>query len=183
MPLIQILSFVIVFYLIVYVCVYTFLIFYNKKNSALTKRFLSQVKLYDPKVIPNVKLRYWITRRLRTWTSPGTYGDLYLFDNCLVIVRRRNFIFKIFHPPVLFTPDMDHAKKNFPYLKAYQPGYIHFNQLHKSEIEIKVKDPDSGTWMIDITLKGLSADEVNQVSEIKNWTDKVVSGNQFQKMI
>ena len=101
--------------------------------------------------------------------SPNNHCDLYLFDNYLVIVRRQNFIFRVFFAPVLITPDIEHTKIIFNYLKAYKPRQINFNQITKSEIDIKLIDQSRKNARIDIILKELTEEQRNQLDKIKTW--------------
>ena len=169
MPITSILIFLGSFILIVLLTLYIFLIFYNKKTLAATEKFISQAGALMPTVFQNVKLRYWTTNGPRTMISPNNHCDLYLFDNCLAIIRRQDFIFKVFFAPVLLTSDLATTKSNFNYLDCYKPDYIHFNQLIKGQVDIKLKDPVSRHWKIDITFKELTSEQTNQLDKIKNW--------------
>ena len=101
--------------------------------------------------------------------SPNNFCDLYLFDNCLGIVRRQNFIFKIFFAPVLITPDIDQTKIIFDYLKAHKPRQIIFNRIIKGQIDIKAIDQTHKNTRLDITFKGLTEAQLNQLAKIKSW--------------
>src|SRR5215218_4352385 len=102
--------FFVVFISFVVTIIFLFLIFFNRKSKLITDKFLSQVITLKPKVIKNIRIRYWITRNMRIMLSPNNYCDLYIFDSCLGIVRRQNFIFKVFFVPVLITPDIKQTK-------------------------------------------------------------------------
>jgi len=169
MPVINILIFVVTFWLVVLAIIYFLLNYYNKKNLVATERFISQSSEFKPALLQNIKLRYWITNRARTSSSPNNHCDIYLFDDLLAIVRRQNFIFKVFFAPVLITSDIERTKSIFNYLSVYKPARITFNQIVKGEIDIKVKDPIYGHYKIDITFKGLTSEQLTQLIKIKNW--------------
>lgn len=169
MPIVSILTFFVTFIFIVWLGSFIFLIFYNKRSRAATKKFVLQTGELKPVVINNVKLRYWITpKNTKTMLSPNNYCDLYLFDNFLAIIRRQDFILEIFFAPVLLTADLVTAKNKFNYLDCYKPDYIHFSQHVKGQVDIKVKDPIYKHWKIDITLKGLSDVQIGQLEKILN---------------
>ena len=149
------------------VCI--FLIFFNKRGLATTDKFISQVSELTPVTFYDVNLRYWRTNGSRTMISPNNRCDLYLFDNCLAIVRRQNFIFKVIFAPVLITPDPSAMENDFNYLDCYKPGYIHFNQFMKGQVDIKVRDQTYRHSKIDITFKGLTSEQIKQLDRIKNW--------------
>ena len=169
MPIVSILTFFATFIFIVLVVLYLFLTFYNKRTRTATDKFIRQASELAPTVFKNIKLRYWTTTGPRTQISPNNHCDLYLFDNCLAIIRRQDFIFKVFFAPVLLTSDLATTKSNFNYLDCYKPDHIHFNQLMKGQVDIKLKDPISRHWKIDITFKELTSEQTNQLDKIKNW--------------
>ena len=169
MPVTNILIFFALFVAFVLATIFIFLLFFNKKTIVTINRFLSQTTVMKPKVIENIRLRYWTTKGQRTMLSPNNHCDLYLFDNYLGIVRRQNFIFKVFFAPVLITPDIEQTKIIFSYLKAHKPRQIVFNQITKDEIDIKVIDETRKNTRLDISFKGLTEDERNQLAKIKSW--------------
>jgi hypothetical protein len=169
MTIINILTFFGSFILIVLATLYIFLNFYNKKTLAKTDRFISQAGTLMPTVFQNVKLKYWTTKGTRTMISPNNHCDLYLFENSLAIVRRQDFIFKVFFAPVLLTPDIKATKNIFNYLDCYKPDYIHFNEIIKWQIDINLKDPINHHRTIDITFKELTNEHITKLDKIKNW--------------
>ena len=169
MPIISILTFFATFIFIVLVALYIFLTFYNKRTRTATDRFIKQSNELRPIVFKNIKLRYWTTSGLRTATYPNNHCDLYLFDNCLAIVRRQDFILKVFFAPVLLTSDIATIMNTFNYLDVYKPDQITFKQIVKGEVDIKLTDLKHKHYKIDITFKGLSSEQTNQLEKIKNW--------------
>ena len=169
MPIVSILTFFVTFLLTLFAGLYISLIFYNKRTLTTTDKFIRQASELAPTVFKNIKLRYWTTRGPKTQISPNNRCDLYVFDNYLAIVRRQDFIFKVFFAPVMLTSDLATTKNNFNYLDCYKPDYIHFNRLMKGQVDIKLKDPISRRWKIDITFKELTSEQTNQLYKIKNW--------------
>lgn len=76
-----------------------------------------------------------------------------MFDSCIAIVRRQDFIFKAFFAPILLTSDIATTKNMFDYLDIYKPDRINFRQTVKGEIDIKLTDLIYEHFIIDITLK------------------------------
>lgn len=169
MTAINILLFVVSFWIVALAIIYFLLKYYNRKNLATTERFISQASEFKSVLLQNIKLRYWITNRARTSSSPNNHCDIYLFGDLLAIVRRQNFIFKVFFAPVLITSDIASTKSIFNYLSVYKPARITFNQIVKGEIDIKIRDPIYGHYKIDITFKGLTSEQLTQLIKIKNW--------------
>ena len=169
MPVINILMFVVTFLIVALSIIYFLLKYYNKKNLTSTERFISQASQFKPALLQNIKLRYWTTNGARTMISPNNHCDIYLFDNSLAIVRRQNFIFKVFFAPVLVTSDIISTKNIFNYLTVYKPDRINFNQVLKDQIDIKLKDPIYRHYKIDITFKELTSEQLTQFAGIKNW--------------
>jgi len=151
------------------VTLFIYVTFYNRKTSAATDRFILQANELKPLVFENIKLRYWISRGLKIQTSPNNHCDLYLFDNCLAIVRRQNFVFKVIFAPVLITSDIEKAKNLFFDYDIYKPKRVHFNQLVKGEIDINITDPIHQYCRIDITFKGLTDEQLTQLEKIKTY--------------
>jgi hypothetical protein len=148
---------------------YIFATFYNKRALAATDKFIAQTGMLVPTVFKDVKLRYWIIKGGKTQFSPNNRCDLYLFDNYLAIVRRQDFVFKVFFAPVLLTADVAATKNSFGYLRCYQPDYIDFNQPVEGQVAIKIKDPVYSHRKIEITFKDLPSGQTKQLVRIKNW--------------
>jgi Ca2+/Na+ antiporter len=169
MPVINILTFFASFILIVLVALYIFLIFYNKRTRVTTDKFIKQASDLSPTVLKDIKLHYWISSGQRMQISPNNHCDLYLFNDCLAIIRRQDFIFKVLFAPVLFTSDLLSTKSNFNYLDCYKPDRINFNQFIKGQVDIKVQDPIYRHWKIDITFRELTSEQTKDLEKIKNW--------------
>jgi len=169
MPIVSILTFFATFVFIVLVGLYIFLTFCNKRTRTATDRFIRQANELSPTVFKNIKLRFWTISGLRTQISPNNYCDLYLFDNCLAIVRRQDFIFKIFFAPVLLISEIATTKIVFDCIDTYKPDRITFKQIVKGEVDIKLTDRIYKNYTIDITLKELTNEQINQLEKIKNW--------------
>jgi hypothetical protein len=169
MPVINILIFVATFWIVALTIVYFLLKYYNKKNLVATERFDSHSSEFKPALFHNIKLRYWTTNRARIEISPNNNCDIYLFDNFLAIVRRQNFIFKVFFAPVLITSDITSTKNIFSYLTVYKSDRVIFNEVMKGQIDIKIKDPIYRHYKIDITFKELTSEQLTQLGKIKDW--------------
>ena len=169
MPVINILIFVVTFWFVALVIIYFLVKYYNKRNLATSERFISHSYEFKPALLQNIKLRFWTTNGARTMISPNNHCDIYLFENFLGVVRRQNFIFKVFFAPVLITSDITSTKNIFNYLTVYKPDRINFNEVIKGQIDIKLKDPIYKHYKIDITFKELTNEHLTQLSEIKNW--------------
>ncbi len=169
MPIVSILIFFAISIFIILVGLYIFLTFYNKRSWAATDKFIRQASELGPTVFQNIKLRYWTTSGLKTRGLPNGRCDLYLFDNCLAIVRSQTFIFKIIYAPVLLTSDIAITKNRFNNLKTYKPDLVIFKQFVKGEIEIKLTDPIYRHYTIDIVFKGLTNEQIHQLDKIKSW--------------
>ena len=169
MPIVSILTFFATFIFIFFVGIHIYLNFYNKRSRSATEKFIKQASELRPTVIHNIKLRYWTTSGHRSQVYPNNHCDLYLFNNYLAIVRRQDFIFKIFFSPILLTSDIATTKNMFDYLEIYKPDSITFKQIVKGEVDIKLTDPIYKHNTIDITLKGLTNEHMNKLEKIKNW--------------
>jgi hypothetical protein len=169
MTAINILIFVVSFGFVALAVIYFLVKYYNKKNLVAIERFVSHSSEFKPVLFQNIKLRYWTTNGARTGISPSNNCDIYLFDTFLAIVRRQNFIFKVFFAPVLITSDITSIKSIFSYLTVYKPDRVIFNQVMKDQIDIKIKDPIYRHYKIDITFKELASEQLTQLDKIKNW--------------
>ena len=169
MTAINILIFVVSFWIVALAVIYFLIKYYNKKNLIVTERFVHQASEFKPVLFQNIKLRYWTTNGARTGISPNNNCDIYLFDNFLAIVRRQNFIFKVFFAPVLITSDITNTKNIFNYLTVYKPDRVIFKEIMKDQIDIKIKDPIYRHYKIDITFKELTSEQLTQLVKIKDW--------------
>lgn len=169
MPAISILIFFGAFIFIVLVTLFIFVTFYNRKTRVAIDKFIFQANELKPILFENIKLRYWSTSGQRTQVSPNNHCELYLFDNCLAMVRRQNFVFKVFFAPVIITSDIAKAKGIFNYLDIYKPKRVHFNQILKGEIDINITDPIHQHRRVDITFKELSGEQLTQLEKIKTY--------------
>jgi hypothetical protein len=170
MAVINILIFFASSILVFLLALYIYLVFYNRRTMELRDKFLKQAGKFNPTIIKNIKLRYWITIGLRTQTSPNNHCDLYLFDNCLAIVRRQDFIFKVLFAPVFLAADVLVTKSNFNFADIYKPDHVTFKQILKDEVDIKLTDPKYKHCTIEITFKGLTKEQINELERIKNWS-------------
>ncbi|MCU0350830.1 MAG: hypothetical protein MUF43_08375 [Flavobacterium sp.] len=169
MPIVSILTFFAIFIFIVFIGIYIFLTFYNKRKRTAIDRFIGQVSLLRPTVFQDIKLNYSETSGLKTYIYPNSRCDLYLFDKFLAIVRRQDFVFKVFFAPVLLTSDIATTKNSFNYLDIYKPDRITIKKNEKGEINIKFTDPTYKHYKTDIILKGLTIEQTAQLEEIKDW--------------
>lgn len=169
MPIVSILTFFAIFIFIVFIGIYIFLTFYNKRKRTAIDRFIGQVSVLRPTVFQDIKLNYSETSGLKTYIYPNNRCDLYLFDKFLAIVRRQDFVFKVFFAPVLLTSDIATTKNSFNYLDIYKPDRITIKKIEKGEINIKFTDPTYKHYKTDITLKGLTIEQTAQLEEIKDW--------------
>jgi hypothetical protein len=169
MPIISILIFFATFVFIVLVGLCIYLTFYNKRKQKATDKFISQANNLRPTVFQNIKLRYSESSGLKTYIYPSNLCDLYLFDNYLAIIRRQDFVFKVFFAPILITSDIATTKNIFNYLDTYKPDRITFKQIVKGEVDIKLTDMTYKHYVTDITLKGLTEEQTTQLEKIKNW--------------
>jgi len=169
MPIVSILTFFATVIFIVLVGLFIYLTFYNRRTKTTTDRFIEQANKLKPTVFQNIKIRYWTTSGLKTYVYPNNFCDLYLFDNCLAIIRRQDFIFKVFFNPILLTSDTTTTKILFNYLDTYKPDNIIFKQPVKGEVDIKLTDLEHNHFKIDMTFKGLTNEQLGQLEKIKNW--------------
>ena len=160
---------VVTFLIVAFVITYFLVKYYNKKNLVTIERFVSQASGFKPAFLQNIKLRYWTTNGARTMISPNNHCDIYLFNNFLAIVRRQNFIFKVFFAPVLVTSDIPNTKNIFSYLTVYKPNRIIFNKVMKGQLDIKLIDPLYQHYKIDITFKQLTNEQLTQLDKLKDW--------------
>ena len=134
------------------------------------EKFISQASILKPTIFKNIKLRYWTVNSNRMQVFPNNVCDLYLCDNYLALTRRQHFIFKVVFPPLLIASDPKQAKEIFSYVEVYKPDKIIFREKIKSEIDIKLIDTSYKNYKIDITLKGLIAEQKEQLQKIKSWS-------------
>jgi hypothetical protein len=142
---------------------------YNKQARKAIDTFIGQANGHKPAVFQNIKIRYSETNGLKTYIYPNNRCDLYLFDNYLAIIRRSDFIIKVFFPPIVLTSDISTTKNIFGNLETYKPDQLKFKQIVKGEVEIKINDPTYNNYSRDITLKELSNEQTTQLEKIKNW--------------
>jgi hypothetical protein len=169
MPIVSILIFIAIFFFIVLVGLYIFLTFYNKRTRTAIDKFIGQSSGLRPTIFENIKLRYSETSGLKTYLYPNNSCDLYLFDNYLAIVRRQNFIFKVFFAPILLTSYKGTTENIFNYLVTYKPDQITLKQIVKEEIDIQLTEPTYKYFKIYIKLKGLTNEQISQLEKIINW--------------
>lgn len=161
MPIISILIFLSSFILILLLSLYT----NNKQARVKRDQFLSKVNELAPIVFQNVKIRYWTTNGLKTYVSLNNFCDLYLFNDFLSIVRRQNLII---HAPILLSSGISATEKEFDYLEAYKIDRISFKQVLKGEVDIKLSSRANKQYTVDLTLKGLSRDQIVSLKRLKS---------------
>jgi hypothetical protein len=169
MPIVSILTFIATFFFIFLVGLYIFFIFYNKQTKAIINKFIEQANELKPTVFQNINTRYWTTSGLKTSVYPNNHCDLYLFDNCLAIVRKQKFIFKVLFAPILLTSDIATIETMFDSINTYKPDRITFKQTVKGEIDIKLTDLIYKHYKIDMTFKELTNEQMNELEKIKKW--------------
>ncbi len=95
--------------------------------------------------------------------------DLYLFDNCLAITRREHFIYTFLFAPILITSDVISAERMFDNIKIYNPDSIIFKEIVQGEIVIKVSDPLYTHYKIELTLRGMTKEQIGKLKRIEDW--------------
>ncbi len=173
MPIVSMLIFFGTFMFIVWAIIIIYLTSYNRKTRLAIDKFIKEAVELNPVVFYNIKLRYWTSSGQRIQVSPYNRCDLYLFNDCLAILRRQNFLFKINFAPVLITNDIEKTKAMFNYLDTYQPTLVQFNQIVKGDVEIKITHPVYHHKKNDITLKGLTGGQLKQLESIKSFAFKL----------
>lgn len=169
MPILSIVTFFAIFMVIVLLGFYIFLTFYNKRSQTVIDKFIGQASGLRPTIFQNIKLRYSETSGLKTYIYPNNRCDLYLFDNYLAIIRRQDFVFKVFFAPILLTSDITTTKINFDYLVTYKPDRITYKQIVKGEVDIKLTDQANKHDTKNITLIGLTNEQTAQLEKINHW--------------
>lgn len=142
--------------------------FHNNENNIKVEKFLNIANELNPIVFNDIKLRYWKSRGTRTEISINSICDLYLYDESLVLVRRQNFILKMIFAPVVITSNIAKSKNDFPNLESYLPSSFVLNSYKRGELEIKLQ----GSYRIDITLKGLTTEQIDKLRIVQNWCQK-----------
>lgn len=166
MPIAGILTFIAISVFIILVGLSIFFTFYNKRTKSAIDRFIGIASELRPLVFQDLRLSYLETSGLKTYPFSNNRCDLYLFENYLAIVRRHDFVFKVFFPPILLSSDVESTKKIFYGLETYKPDRIMFKQKIKGEIAIKLTDPTFQKFSIDITLKGLTKEQTIQIEKL-----------------
>lgn len=158
-----------IFLFILWAGFYIGVIFYNKSAKATTDKFIAHAAKLNPVVFQDVEIRYHTVNGLKAGAYPNNRCDLYLFGNCLAIVRRQDFVFKVFFSPILITPDVAATRYMFNYLVVYKPDSITFKQIMKGEVDIKLTDLMYAHYKMEMTLKGLTGEQIAQLGRIKGW--------------
>lgn len=153
-----------VFTLLVIATIY--IAFQNKRTKPILKKFKKQSNDLKPMVLENVKLNY---EDYRNKAASNSYGDLYMFEEFLVILRRQRFIFKIIYLPILITSNVIKAKNVFDYLQVYKLVGVNFNHIVKGQIEIKLLDSTKSAENVDLVFKRLTEEQMKEIAKIKNW--------------
>ncbi len=169
MPILSILIFFAAFSSFVLLGLYIYLSFYNKRSQLLVDNFMKQNTDVKLLFFQDIKISYSETSGLKTYIFPNNYCDLYLFDNYLAIVRKQHFIFKVLFAPMVLSSNTHNTNSIFNHLKSYKPSQIIFKELIKGEIDIKLNDINNKHYTIDITLKGLTNEQLTQLDIIKKW--------------
>jgi hypothetical protein len=164
----------IVMLLIVFMCFFLILLFVvgylkNNKTKPVVRKFLLQAEKLSPDVFKNIKMRHWATSGYRTYISPCSSCDLYLFDDYLVIVRTQNFIYRVHFAPIIITSYLMAEESMFSYLELNVPDQIIFKQVLKGEIEIRLTDLHYKHYKTEITLKGLTDTQMDLLERMRNW--------------
>ncbi len=158
------------FILVFMIVLILFVIFYNMRTKTILDRFIFQAESLNPIIFENIELRYWTNNGGRMEINPFNRCNLFLFENCLAIVRRQEFIGKVLFPPILLTSDITLTKDIFNYLKIYKPEHILSKKIINGEVDIILSDPIYKHYKIDITLMGLSEHQIDQLDKIKSWS-------------
>ncbi|PQJ12063.1 hypothetical protein CJD36_009755 [Flavipsychrobacter stenotrophus] len=141
----------------------------NRQTQRTIKKFTSLVHLLHPTVVSNVKLRYWTTNGGKSTISLNSRCDLYLFDNCLAVTRREHFIYTFSFAPILITSNKINAERMFDYIRIYNPYSIIFREIVQGEIVIKVSDPLYTHYKIELTLMGMTKEQIAKFKRIEDW--------------
>lgn len=169
MPLLNLwISFITLFFIIL-VGVSIYVQICNRHTERKLKKFISLVHPLNPDVVSNIKLRYWTTNGSKHTGSINSTCDIYLFDNCLAINRREHFIYNILFDTIIITSDVISAERKYYKLKIYSPDSIVFKKIVQGEIIIKITDPKYAHYKIEITLMGMTKEQVAKLKRIENW--------------
>jgi hypothetical protein len=168
MPIVSILIFLGSFIAVSLGGIFVFVVFYNKRTKPILDKFILHSDSLNPIIFKNIKIRYWTVYGGQMIVYPNNQCDLFLLEDCLGIVRRQDFIYKVFFPPFLISSDIIKTRNTFSYLNIFKPEKVLFKQTTKSEVDIKLIDPAYKHSKIDITLKGLTNEQINQLKKIKS---------------
>lgn len=169
MPIVSILLFFTTFSLLIGVGLYIYFTLHNKRIRIVTEKFIRQVSELNPIVFQNIKISYSETGGQKKQLYINNRCNLYLFNNSLAIVRKQDFIFNVLFAPIVLTSDIVTTKQVFYYLDTYKPNQLIFKQTLKGEIDIKLTDPTYKHYVTEITLQGLTNEQLIQLDRIKNW--------------
>lgn len=144
------------------------LFIHNKRVKVTTARFLLQSKQLSPTLFPDIKIFYSTWDSLKYYGSPFNRGDVYLFDDFIVIIRRMNIGIKILYEPILISTNPESTKHSFKYVQTMKPDRITFSRFSKRDIGIEMTDSIYRHRKIELILKGLTNDEIAQLERM-NW--------------
>ena len=154
---------------IAYLAGYIYVLFYNKRTKLMIDLFMEMTHTNNPIVLKDIRLRYWTTTHSKTNISPNNYCDLYIFEYCIVLIRREKFIYRIKFAPIVLSNNVEAIKSRFGFLKCYKPDGIHFYEKLKGKIDIKLLESNYKFKRIDITLKGLQDEQIALLNKLKEW--------------
>ncbi len=135
------------------------------EGNAKFRRFVIHAT-YTRVADKQIKFRY-LSKGLATYNE---YGDIYIFENFVVILRRP---FKDVHlgyaPLVIYTESTD-EQFNFP-VPAYVPQRVLFKTIVKGEVEIRFEMNSFlfSQGLVEIAVKGLTEEELLALEKMKGW--------------
>jgi hypothetical protein len=141
----------------------------NRKNQRAVQNFLDLAAPSEPLIIPSIPIRYVTTNGDKGQVSIDNSCDLYLFSNCLAIVRKQNFVFPFQFSPIILTADVAKTRETFADVACYKPTKVKANGAFKGRVNIIIQHPAFKRWKIDITLKSLTDEQVNSIVSLTAW--------------
>ncbi|MBK7888551.1 MAG: hypothetical protein IPJ86_15110 [Bacteroidetes bacterium] len=118
----------------------------------------------------DIHLTYHVSNGSMMYPSINNSADIYLFDNFMILARRQNFIVQIDFKPTLISKDPIEIQQFLGLIDIDKIEKVS-EAIEKGEFKIHLTALHFNYYKTVLTLKGLTVEQLQQLSHIKNWSN------------
>ena len=140
----------------------------NNSTAKAVEKFDAIIYKYKPYFQKDIKIDFMTDNLGKYIIYPYGKANIYVFENCIVLIRSHHFIFKIYHPPLVLTIKNLQPENDFQIYENHITESIKLNKVFRNRIDILLRDKRYNHYFYKICLKELNEETMEKINTLIN---------------